>query len=305
MDNLLNENNCGEEIFMNDLRPEMLKMLEELACFCEENQIRYYLDGGTLIGAARHKGFIPWDYDIDIMMPRPDCLKLKEISGGKIGKYRVVDPSEKEYELAEPYRLYNDDYVVYNTSIGTYKPLWIDIECMVGFPETQSEIKKTFKRLRIYRGFCSSLVGKAWRGKKLKKKILRVMVRPIARIAGYDYFFDKMEKEKYKYDFDSSTYVGNTASPKAKWKGLVRKEEYVKPCKLEFEGRMYCVPGNYLDYLLPLYGPDCTTTLPPPQKRRISRAFRFYKYKDSEVEINKENKTEKVENKVFESLKER
>jgi len=74
--------NCGERVELSEAKQAMLKMLEALADICEANELRYYLDGGTLIGAARHNGFIPWDDDIDVMMPKPDCEKLKKISGG-------------------------------------------------------------------------------------------------------------------------------------------------------------------------------------------------------------------------------
>ena len=86
------EANLGEKVDISEAKQAMVKMLEKLADVCEANGIRYYLDGGTLIGAARHKGFIPWDDDIDIMMPKPDCIKLKNISGGvlsEITNYRI------------------------------------------------------------------------------------------------------------------------------------------------------------------------------------------------------------------------
>ncbi len=62
---------------MKTITPEeqktiQLDLLQKTADFCKENNIRYYLCGGTLIGAIRHKGYIPWDDDIDISMPRPD-----------------------------------------------------------------------------------------------------------------------------------------------------------------------------------------------------------------------------------------
>lgn len=78
----LTDANCGERVSVEEAKEAMLKMLNTLADVCEANGLRYYLDGGTLIGAARHKGFIPWDDDIDVMMPKPDCIKLKEISRG-------------------------------------------------------------------------------------------------------------------------------------------------------------------------------------------------------------------------------
>ena len=97
----LTADNIGERVGIVEAKQQMLDMLEKLADVCESNGLRYYLDGGTLIGAARHKGFIPWDDDIDVMMPKSDCLKLKQITGGRIGEYVLSDPMDKEYELSE------------------------------------------------------------------------------------------------------------------------------------------------------------------------------------------------------------
>ena len=80
----LGRKNCGENVSVEEVKRTQVDMLKTLADICEENGIRYYLDGGTLIGAARHKGFIPWDEDIDVMMPQNDCFKLKELTKGKI-----------------------------------------------------------------------------------------------------------------------------------------------------------------------------------------------------------------------------
>ena len=69
------------EIVENSKKLELMQsVLFEIICdiddFCTENNIRYYLSGGSCIGAVRHNGFIPWDDDVDIMMPRKDYMKL-------------------------------------------------------------------------------------------------------------------------------------------------------------------------------------------------------------------------------------
>ena len=66
----------GAKIETKELQHIMLGVLTTFAGFCEKNQLRYYLDAGTLLGAIRHKGFIPWDNDVDVGMPREDYNRL-------------------------------------------------------------------------------------------------------------------------------------------------------------------------------------------------------------------------------------
>lgn len=79
MPNVLKTPSTRADISLRECQLEMLKLLKEFANFCNANNLRYYLDYGTLLGAVRHHGFIPWDDDLDIAMPMPDYLKFCEI----------------------------------------------------------------------------------------------------------------------------------------------------------------------------------------------------------------------------------
>ena len=65
-----------QPLSLHERQMEYLRILKELDRYCTENGLRYYMGCGTLIGAVRHKGFIPWDDDLDVFMPRPDFMRL-------------------------------------------------------------------------------------------------------------------------------------------------------------------------------------------------------------------------------------
>lgn len=68
-----------KKLSMEEVKKVELDLLITFDAFCKKHHLRYVLDGGTLIGAMRHQGFIPWDDDIDVAMPFPDFLKFKEL----------------------------------------------------------------------------------------------------------------------------------------------------------------------------------------------------------------------------------
>ena len=74
MDKLMDEERTY--LTLDEVHEELLNLLLRFDAFCKEHNLRYSLDSGTLLGAVRHKGFIPWDDDIDLNMPRPDYDRL-------------------------------------------------------------------------------------------------------------------------------------------------------------------------------------------------------------------------------------
>ena len=273
------EKNCGEKVSTEEARQVMLEMLNTLVDLCENHGIRYYLDGGTLIGAVRHKGFIPWDEDIDVMMPQTDCFKLKQITGGRIGRFYLSDPRDMEFEFTECWRIYDDSYICREDVIGTYKPLFIDIEPMVGFPKGKLETRWVFYRLILLRALRNSAQGRIWHGVNFLTCFFHLLMRPIAIWIGSRRINARMQRIKDRLDFDQSEFVGNMGSAKHTWHGKVRREEYTRPNQCEFEGRMYSVPGNIVAYLEPLYGKNCTTELPPECSRHAVHDYQIYRYK--------------------------
>ena len=86
----------SKAVSAEEIKTIQKSILRRVHDFCSEHQLRYYLTYGTLLGAIRHKGYIPWDDDIDLMMPRPDYLKFIELfEASDHGSFEVVSIQNK------------------------------------------------------------------------------------------------------------------------------------------------------------------------------------------------------------------
>ena len=279
---VLIKKDCGQELTQSDVRSIQINMLDCLVKYLHSNRLRYYLSGGTLLGAVRHKGYIPWDDDIDINIPRPDCEKLFQISKGRIGKYILCRGGEKDYYSKRCfwYRLYNPGVIVESYMGGVakdpyYMPLYIDIFPIDGFPCGELSTKLFCLRLILS---CKVLLLAA-NDKVIGKTALRKLIHYVAyipvHILGYRFWSRHFIKLAQKYSFDKSDYVGATTIVHYLPREKMEKNPFLQSVELEFEGKKYACPGSYDIYLKSLYGNYME--LPPAEKRRTEHEFRFYR----------------------------
>ena len=268
-----------KEMQMGEIQQESLKILDTISALCEKLQLRYYLAYGTLIGAIRHQGFIPWDDDIDIMMPREDYTAL-------INYFQSHKEELKPLELYSTYNCPDYPYMISRISNSEYvldvhneKPyglgLFIDIYPMDGMGNSVEEYEALKKKATRYSSLCflsTRLHCEKGNTKKKWKLLVKYPAFLYAHLMGKNAFVKRLEKMAADCSYNDSDYVGCLVWGSDGVKGVFPKEWFAETAKVTFEGRTFNAPGNYHAVLSRLYGDYMQL---PPEKDRI--AHHFYK----------------------------
>lgn len=262
------------EIFIDDLRIiefEMLKYIDEV---CKKEGLRYYLCGGTLLGAVRHHGFIPWDDDIDLFMPRPDYDRLIELLK-ESSKYRILSATDKGYyynygKMVDRRTVLIEQHVNQIDEMGVF----IDIFPLDGMPESVAECDLRFKKLDEIR---NKINGFSQERPRLRKNLLAYLKSWNLYISNKKRSLSK-EQINYKneallYGYDDSKNVFATGGAYKK-RDVFPKTWLSEGTYLEFEGKKFCVPVQYDKYLKQLYGDYMK--LPPKEKQITHHMFKAY-----------------------------
>lgn len=258
---------------------ELQKIEYDILCcvvdFFEENDIRYILCGGTMLGAVRHNGFIPWDDDIDLLVPREDYEKLKKIRnsfGHEDIQFRI--PGDKEYP--SPFiKAVNTKTVLDNRleiDRFTYH-IWIDIFPLDHFPDNRVAHMIELAKNKLLRGALNTelmIKGPSHGGKMVRAGL--VLINRI--LGGYKNIVVKMDQQAKAMNdrYIHSKHYGDGAWPNY---GKDYFEEYmIFPfVKHLFVEREFNIPQNYDAYLTHFYGDYMT---PPPEDKRAMHDFDAY-----------------------------
>jgi len=251
-----------DDAVLRRLQMTQLEILDEIVRICESNDIHYYLVGGTLLGAVRHKGFIPWDDDLDIAMPRQDYIKFCDLCRTEL----AADYLLHNIETDKRYWLIFGKVRKKGTAIAeeglkrlnTEKGIYVDI-----FPFDEAPEEKLCVRTRIVKTLANAICYK--RGVVLpytkKQKLVGVLLKPFS-IA----FLTRLQMKLMQHNANKGyPYYINYGSGYDPVKQTIPKDKY-EPYKLaEFEGKQYRIP-NDADYVLRRIYNDYMQ-LPPVEKR--------------------------------------
>lgn len=267
------------EIGFEEVKGVELDVLREFHKVCEENGFHYSMMGGTLLGAVRHKGFIPWDDDIDVMMTRPEYEKFKAYCKvNKTGFDLVCNELYPTYGYMFS-KLVNPDTVIIDENVDRFdlqSGVGLDIFIYDGMGNTKEEAVKRFNASRAGREL---LVAANWKHYFRSKthpwyyEPFRFGLYAASRPVNFTRLIRKIENQYKKYDFDKCKYVGNLCSD-MRAKSILPRAYFDEYVDLEFEGERFKAIKDYKKYLKALFGDYMQ--LPPVEKRVTHHTFKAY-----------------------------
>ena len=250
---------------IRDLQLKILEMMEFIDKLCRENVIIYHILGGTALGSVRHKGFIPWDDDIDIFMTPENYEKFKKVFYNTeqekfyLQEWRLVDEYLEQAKLR-----YNGTTLiesVFKNNKEMHQGIYLDIFILHKCPEN-----KFIQRLLYYSSHYIvgvTLTKRDWKPKTVFQKI----AYKLCKILENKHLIRYMFKQIYKYDELKDNYKYCFFIDREVFKNAVfDREQYDSYSENEFEGLSLYGPKDIKKYLSQVYGDYMT--LPPVEKRQ-------------------------------------
>jgi lipopolysaccharide cholinephosphotransferase len=271
----------NRSISLNELKKIELIILKYIREKCEANEIKYYICGGTLLGAIRHKGFIPWDDDIDIFMLRADYRKLASvIRADSISDYQIMS-----FDSQDDYYFTFMKVINKRTTITEYglKPIaglgvYVDVFPIDGVPDNRLARFLHMKLLLFLRKVLNLKIKLAKPSGRLSvKKIAKSITWWLAQGLSFRSIIGAIQGIASQYDYRKK-HVGCTVAGYGTDEILPR-EAFASEILVEFENELFAAPIGYDAYLTNLY--KNYMFLPPEEKRISHHQFAAF-WKDHE-----------------------
>ena len=235
-----------------------LELLKEFDRVCTKNNLTYFLDGGTLLGAVRHNGFIPWDDDVDVIMPRKDYDKLWEIAKNEFSEPYFFQTSLSERNFFRTHaQLRKSDttgFIDLDRHKDINKGIFLDIFVLDGVPAKESQKKRLKRKIAFQKKLLAYKYDVDFSRVGFKRKILYLLSRVFYAFVPFEKYFNKFNKKTLaKYSCKDTKIVGDLT---LEWRENVQwnKSWYSDTVRLSFENLSLCAPIGYDKILTKQYG---------------------------------------------------
>ena len=253
----------SDELTLREVQMAELEILKTFDAFCKKNGLRYVLYYGTLLGAVRHHGFIPWDDDIDIAMPRPDyerLLKLYYDEKAVIGDNLELMCGDRDDDFAFAFAKLarTDSEILPESKLYEHEGdgIWIDIFPIDGFPSGEAQVAylKKAGEFRRDTGRAITIPGTVRGNEPVWKAIVRIPFVWIARLKGYRKIRDELIAFAKSTPYETAEDVGLVTWNDNSSALVMKKAAFEKLTTLPFEGYEFPVFEDYDDYCTRRYG---------------------------------------------------
>ena len=264
-----------KKIDSRELKKIQIEILDFVDCFCNNNNINYWLDCGTLLGAVRHDGYIPWDDDIDIGMLRKDYDKFRKLFNKNNSNKYVFKCIEDDNSFYFPFgKVLDTSTILFEPDEKNGIQLSVNIDVFVydNAPDDEKLLKKMFKRRNLYKKLhILQLFPKSMNNNNFMYNFIRKIISLLLSIFPKGYFDKKIVINSKTYVDCKTRRVGNFMGVN---KFVCDKRVFSSFVKHNFEGKDYFIPIGYDEWLTEQYGKYMT--LPPKEKQISHHKFVAY-----------------------------
>lgn len=253
------------QLELEEIKKIQLEILDDIVAFCDENDIKYWIDYGTLLGAVRHEGYIPWDDDVDVGMLREDYDRFLRLYNQREGSCYSVHTVELDKNYYFPYaKVHDDRTVLYSPDINGKKfAVNVDIFPYDDAPLTERAYKKMHKwqerffMLDALRNTKDHMPS----GNRIRKLAVNALILAL-KLFPSNYFVGCIAKNAVSNKDKRTPYISTFV---AAFDGRADKHIFDEMIELPFEQKRYKAPSRYDEWLTILYGDYMT---PPPVEKR-------------------------------------
>ena len=261
----------GEELeYSNEIKQKCLNILREIDRICKKEGITYYIYAGTLLGAVRHHGFIPWDDDIDVVMFREDYNRFAEACMRELDqKIFELQTIYTDSQTSNPWMKLHDKNTAFISGIrrqGTIEGINVDIFPIDNAPDSDWRCRLRGKIIDKINFIYQFRFCRRFEEASFKMKIFQTLIRYIPPFKEQG-FKEKYDRYLQKYNCQKTKRVVYLSNRTYRRK-LAAREWFAEPVMLRFEGEFFPAPRQWEKVLIALYGENYMKL--PPENQRVT-----------------------------------